>query len=339
MVDKKKWFSGIDSIRFILALVVLLSHFDDPYVGILLNSSHQFIRLLGYFLGNAFDGTAAVIAFFIISGFVIHFPNKSGIKDLKSFWTRRFLRVFIPLIIISFIGIWFKHPEKAVVWSLICELIYYAIYPFMAKVKISWFQKFVVAYIVAAIVIIAGAKHDLISLLKQTDVKYHSYYWQLSFLTFIVGLPVWLLGVIIAEKIDKLHQITFEKVFLLRISVFILSVFFTFGRTYLYISYIISMNIFAILIYRWIQAEIVYFKTRKPIMALEKMGKFSYSLYLCHPLIYHLMSIWIINSVFTYPLLVIISIPVAYVFYLCVEKPSHHLALELSSKKVSPNSI
>src|ERR1700749_4001404 len=128
----EKWFYGVDSIRFVLAFVVMLSHFDNVYASALKQSTHSIFRNCGYILANAFDGTSAVIAFFIISGFVIHYPNRNGIKDVKTFWIRRFLRIFIPLIIIYFAGTRFGHPDKAVMWSLICELVYYTIYPGLA---------------------------------------------------------------------------------------------------------------------------------------------------------------------------------------------------------------
>lgn len=337
VAQNKKWFKGIDSLRFILALVVVLSHFKDPFVIPMIYSSSHFVRICGLFLDKAFDGTAAVIAFFIISGFVIHYPNKHGIKDLKTFWIRRFLRIFIPLIIIYFAGIKFNHPDKAVVWSLICELIYYAIYPALAKIKLSWFYKFIVFYVIAFILIIIGAHNDVTSLFKQDHSKYHGYYWQLGiYLTWIVGLPVWLLGVLIAEHIDKLHSISFSKVLIYRLSVIILSCFFSIAEVYLHVSFIISMNIFALLIYKWLQAETVYFKHRQPNQLLEKMGKFSYSLYLCHPIIYLILGFWLNNRFITYPIFIGTTILISYLFYLAVERPSHLLAIRIAKSAASP---
>src|SRR6201996_2270593 len=114
----EKWFYGVDSIRFVLAFVVMLSHFDNVYASALKQSTHSIFRNCGYILANAFDGTSAVIAFFIISGFVIHYPNKNGIPNLTEFWIRRFLRIIIPLAVILVAGSWLGHPENAVVWSL-----------------------------------------------------------------------------------------------------------------------------------------------------------------------------------------------------------------------------
>jgi len=331
VTHNKKWFKGVDSIRFILAFIVLLSHFSDPFAARLMHSSSATTSLLGHFLDKAFDGTAAVIAFFIISGFVIHYPNKNGIKDVKTFWIRRFLRIFIPLIIIYLIGIKFNHPDKAVIWSLICELIYYAIYPAFAKTKLSWPYKFLITYILALIVIIIGSHNDIISLFKQSDIKYHGYYWQQGiFSTWIVGLPVWLLGVLIAENIDKIKAVSISKVVIYRMAVIVLSCFLSIAKDYLFISFIVSMNLFALLIYKWLETEIAYFKHREPNSILEKMGRFSYSLYLCHPVIYIILAFWLKNTYLNYPVFIISTVFISYLFYLSVERPSHLLAIKVA---------
>jgi peptidoglycan/LPS O-acetylase OafA/YrhL len=328
-----KWFYGVDSIRFVLAFIVMLSHFDNVYATALKHSGHSLVRDAGYFLANAFDGTSAVIAFFIISGFVIHYPNKNGIPDLKEFWIRRFLRILIPLSIILIAGTWFGHPENAVVWSLFCELIYYGLYPFMAKIGISWKSKFLIAYTIAALMICTLCFHDIIAFVKQTNTNYHGYYWQLgAILTWIVGLPCWLLGVLIAENIDGLKQASYKSVFTYRVMVFAISCFCCVGKFHLHLSYILSMNIFALLLYKWLQTEIVYFKTHPSSPLMERMGKFSYSLYLCHPLLYVILRLFIVNNMFTYPLFILLTIAFSYCFYLVVEKPGHRLARRITRK-------
>jgi len=330
---KTKWFYGVDSIRFVLAFIVMLSHFDNVYATALKQSTHSIFRDAGYFLANAFDGTSAVIAFFIISGFVIHYPNKNGILNLTEFWIRRFLRILIPLAVILLIGTQFKHPEDAVVWSLFCELIYYGLYPFMAKIKLSWKNKFMVSYGIAAVVIATLCFHDIVALVKQSNINYHGYYWQLGgWLTWIVGLPCWLLGVLIAEHIDDLKQVTFKSVMVYRIVVFAISCFCCIGKFHLHLSYILSMNLFALLIGKWLHTEIVYFKTHPSNKMLEKMGKFSYSLYLCHPLLYVILRLFLVYNIFTYPLIILLTVALAYGFYLVIEKPGHQLARKINSK-------
>jgi len=325
--SKNNWFYGVDSIRFILAFLVMLSHFDNVYANALKHSSHAISRYAGYFLANAFDGTSAVIAFFIISGFVIHYPNKNGIPNLVEFWIRRFLRILIPLSVILVAGHWFNHPENAVVWSLYCELIYYAIYPFLYQINLSWKKKFLVAYAISAVLIVSLCYHDIVAFIHQSNIGYQGYYWQLNwYLTWLVGLPCWLLGVVIAEHIDDLKQATTGQVIFYRIAVYLVSCFCCIAKFHLHLSYILTMNIFALLIYKWIQTEISYFKQKRPLEALEKMGKFSYSLYLCHPLMNVILGTFFIYNTFTYPLFIILTIILSYIFYRLVEKPGHTLA-------------
>jgi len=330
---KNKWFYGVDSIRFILAFIVMLSHFNNVYAVALKRSPHLLLKYTGFFLANAFDGMAAVIAFFIISGFVIHYPNKNGIPDLKEFWIRRFLRILIPLSVILIIGSKFNHPEKTVVWSLFCELIYYALYPFLSMIRLSWKTKFFISYAIAVLVICVLGYNDIISFFKQTNSNYDGGYRPAEgYFTWIIGLPCWLLGVLIAEKIDYLKQATFKSVMIYRLLVFAVSWFCIVGEFHLHLSYILSMNVFALLLYKWIQTEIVYFKIQRPNVILEKMGKFSYSLYLCHPLLYVITGLFINLNLVTYPLFILLTIAFSYGFYLVIEKPSHIIARKMNNK-------
>jgi peptidoglycan/LPS O-acetylase OafA/YrhL len=222
--QSNKWFYGVNSIRFVLAFIVMLSHFDNIYADGLKTSPHLPIKFLGMFLANAFDGTSAVIAFFIISGFVIHYPCKNGINNTIQFWIRRFLRILIPLAVIICVGIYFNHPEKTVTWSLFCELVYYALYPLLLKINLSWKAKFTAAWFIAAIFITIGSYHDVLAFFKQSNNQYQGYYWQLGdYLTWVIGLPCWLLGVLIAENIDKLKTITTRKVIMYRLLVYVIS--------------------------------------------------------------------------------------------------------------------
>lgn len=331
--ENNNWFKGIDSIRFILAFIVMLFHSNFIYAATLKHSSVLPIKILGLFLANAFDGTSAVIAFFIISGFVIHYPNRNGIRNVGEFWIRRLVRIFIPLFLVLIIGAFFDHPEKSVVWSIYCEIIYYALYPLMAKISLSWKNKFIISFAISIILIITLANHDLVALIKQTNNNYHGYYWQFGIgLTWIIGLPCWLLGVIIAQNIDNLNTVNRNSVIFYRLLVFFISVFCCFGKFHLHISYIISMNFFALIQYKWIQKEIIYYKNNQPISTFEKMGKFSYSLYLCHHSLFVILGYYLVINNITYPILIILTVGISFIFYLLVEKPSHLLARTLSAK-------
>jgi len=278
-------------------------------------------------IANAFDGTSAVIAFFIISGFVIHYPCKNGMGSIFSFWAKRFTRILLPLVVILVAGAYFDHPEKTVTWSLFCELIYYAIYPLLLKIRLSWRNKFIVAWLVAAVVIGLGAGHELTAFMRQTNSGYQGYYWQFGpYFTWIIGLPCWLLGVLIAEHIDKIGLVSYQQVMGYRLIVWVVSCACCAAKFHAHFSYILSMNLFAFLLYQWIKTEIVYYKNRSAIAPLEKMGAFSYSLYLCHPLMLVVIKLMIPINVYTYPIFIGVTVLTAYVFYLAVERPSHRLA-------------
>jgi peptidoglycan/LPS O-acetylase OafA/YrhL len=64
---------GLDSIRFVLAFIVVLSHGVVPVFG-----DGTIEKLIKLFQPT---GIAAVMGFFIISGFVIHYPYSTGVNS------------------------------------------------------------------------------------------------------------------------------------------------------------------------------------------------------------------------------------------------------------------
>jgi peptidoglycan/LPS O-acetylase OafA/YrhL len=327
MNNNKNWVNGMDSLRFILALIVLLSHLENPYVAALKASHTPIGKLLAGFLANAFSGIAAVIAFFIISGFVVHYPVKDKPLDVRKFLIRRWIRIGIPLIPI---------------WSLYCELMYYTIYPFLRNIKLSWTIKLKIAYLIQTLIILILCQNDIKSLIYQQDINYFATYWQTGeLITWLIGLPVWLLGVVIAEKIGplsiKLKNITFTELTLYRLAIFCTSVVLHVLKFHFFLSDIIALNIFALLMVKWIEREIIYYQIHNSFTLLEYSGKFSYSLYLCHGLCVYFLSFFMVINVYNYPIFIALSLLIAYLVYLIVEKPSHELARKLAVAKLSIN--
>lgn len=331
-----KWFAGINSIRFILALIVFLSHCPDPFVKYMGESKYLIVRDAGAVLGISFLGIAAVMAFFIISGFVIHYPNKDGIANIQQFYIRRGMRVLLPLLVITIAGIPFGSPEKVIVWSLYCELIYYAIYPVLACIKkISWDTKIKIAFAIA-IIIVCLYGDDVRSLIWHKNINYNGDFIQFGIgLNWLVGLPIWLLGVALAEKINDLNKpVARAKIWFYRIFIFVLSVIFSGMRFHFFVSCSVSMLIMAFPILKWIELEICYYKLNKTVSWLEKCGRFSYSLYLCHPLVVALLlTITPLNN-YSYFFYIATVILMSYVFYLVLEKPAHLLAKKISAQKM-----
>lgn len=326
-----KWIIGLDSLRFVLALIVLLSHIPCPWAETFKASSNKIVQLIGNVIPNLFCGVGAVIAFFIISGFVIHYPNKNGIADTKKFLVRRWTRVGIPLIAISLIAMPLNSFESIPIWSLYCELFYYTIYPLLVKTKINWRTQAIAAFILATIFIVWFAWNDVLSFISQKDRGYSGGYWQLgNWLTWIVGLPCWLLGVLLAEQIDKTsNNFSFLKLIGLRLLIIIIGLVLDVAKFHFFLSFILSMNIFALILFYWIKKEIQYYRNKQASPLLEYMGKFSYSLYLCHGVVYHFLVSKFANNNTTYLVFVLLGIAIAYAFYLLVEKPSHKLAQQL----------
>lgn len=289
------------------------------------------LKQIGYILTPLFCGVGAVIAFFIISGFVIHYPNKNKEIAYFNFLSRRWIRLLIPMLIATVVASRFNLFFALPLWSLYCELIYYALYPLLVKIKISWKIKFWVSFALSTIVISVFCKNDILSLLHQQSINFSGSYWQLGPpLTWIVGLPCWLLGVLLAENIDKQnYQVSVRKIFTWRIFVFVCGMIIQIIRFKFFVSWILSMNLLAFILVLWIKDEIVYYKTHKPVSFFEYLGKFSYSLYLVHELVISAIIYYIPINIYSYFPIVITAIAASYVVFLLIEKPSHMLAQKI----------
>ncbi len=83
-----------------------------------------------------------VIVFFVISGFCIHFPFAGSNRRprLKEFYTRRFLRLLVPVAIAiplsGLIGVELALFHESILWSLLAELIYYICYPVLRAAQL-----------------------------------------------------------------------------------------------------------------------------------------------------------------------------------------------------------
>ena len=114
--------TGLDSIRFICALIVLLGHVSAQVnIG---QDNNALLKLIQLIINCLYNGPAAVLIFFVISGFCIHFPNRERKTfNIPTYYIRRILRISIPsivaLAIYRIVHIEAKYPEYLVMWSLI----------------------------------------------------------------------------------------------------------------------------------------------------------------------------------------------------------------------------
>ncbi|HSD06042.1 acyltransferase [Flavobacterium sp.] len=324
---------GLNSLRFVLAFTVLLGHGALPKVsGDYLN--HKIVNVLNGFLNNSTVGIAAVMAFFIISGFFIHYPYSSGKKiDVPEFYTRRIIRIAVPGIIAFLI---YKFPfnhEMGVVWSLICEVIYYILYPLFLR-NIRHLNKMIVISF-----IISYAISILYSL---NYAEYNGDFHRTGFyITWAVGLPIWLLGVKLAERYQKndFAPITFQQLNMYRLTVWFLSIICSIARFHLHISFAFSLPLFSIVAFFWLEKEIIYYQNKKENRFLDYGGLMSYSIYLIHSqiffLIEYIFNVKILSNNFLLSMLAIVSsLFFSWIFYLLVEKPSHLFARSIKLNRL-----
>jgi peptidoglycan/LPS O-acetylase OafA/YrhL len=329
---KGSWIKGLDSIRFILAFIVFLSHLGNPFHEPWIGSPHLILRLFAMVWGLLFSGVGAVMAFFIISGFVIHYPYKNKYPDTRSFLVRRWLRIGLPLLAISLIAGLFHHFSAIPIWSLYCELIYYTLYPLLIRIKLSWFHKFLASFILSFVLIFLFAHDDWSSLIHRRNINYSGAYWQMGdLLTWIIGLPCWLLGVNLAQNIDLYKdEPSVIRTWFFRLIVLCAGILLDIFKFHFFVSYIFSMNLFAVLLFFWIRNEILYYRSREPVRLFEFAGKFSYSLYLCHNVFVFFIGMILPLTMYSYFPIILITLISSYLFYIAIENPSH-----LFSKKMA----
>ena len=281
-------------------------------------------------------GAPAVITFFVISGFCIHLPFRGSQRiDVPRYYLRRYTRILIPvtgaLLVYHAFGqhltMWGPHSIlwESTLWSLACEEIYYAAYPFLRwyRNKFGWKLLLPVSFIVGV-----G--------LAATNVNATSWLAFGPFGTAVILLPVWLLGCLLAEQSESLLKSD------TKISIWYWRFFAWFG------SWVVEMlNFkfhvygaqtliwFGILAYFWLRQEIIHSKKNQPNGYLVAAGAWSYSLYLVHPqgaaipARLHIRNLGLLPNWF---LVMFSSLAFAYVFYLLVERPSHHFARKIRVK-------
>src|SRR5713101_2081177 len=134
---------GLDSIRFICAVWVLIGHAGPlPYIRDIDQSTTIGFLMRGA-LNNFISGPAAVIVFFVISGFCIHFPYRhAGSVQLFPYFARRHIRILVPvaaaILLGGLVGVKLPIFQDSILWSLVCEEVYYSLYPLILKARARW---------------------------------------------------------------------------------------------------------------------------------------------------------------------------------------------------------
>jgi peptidoglycan/LPS O-acetylase OafA/YrhL len=328
VVRQTRHVAGLDAIRLVCALWVLFGHVGFlPLVAGIDRTSRLGYLIAGAFT-NAVSGPAAVVVFFVISGFCIHYPFRDGAPvPLTAFYSRRYARVLIPMAAAILLGrplgIKLGVLSDSILWSLVAEEIYYFLYPGLHALRhlVSFRPLIVLAYLLAILVVLRDPWAG----------DYPSYGPSLNW---VLGLPCWLLGCELAER-PLPRGPTVREIWLWRLGVWFVSSVTSVLRFHSPLKYPWTLNVFALLVFFWLAREIAYARVSRPSSFLERGGKWSYSIYLCHlhgaalyeslglPFLGYLLG-WIVKTSFV--------LLVCYVFYRVVEKPSHTLARRIGQR-------
>lgn len=320
--------AGLDSIRMICALWVVFGHFGFLPLTTGIDRSSRLGLVVDTLVNVSICGPAAVIVFFVISGFCIHYAYRDGRAiPLKAFYARRYVRILAPMsaaILLGWpLGVDLALLNDSILWSLLCEEIYYFLYPALLGLRrrFGWPRMIALAYGLSLLVVLTNPSAG----------NYASYGPGLNWL---LGLPCWLLGCGLAEA-APLATPARRRIWLWRVGIFGASALACGLRFHSPLKYPWTLNLFAFLTFLWLRREIAYFREHAPPAWLERSGQFSYSLYLTHlhvHALYLLIGIPFLGAVLNWAVSTSFIVGCAYVFYRVIEKPSHELARKLGRR-------
>src|SRR5205823_11292822 len=143
------------------------------------------------------NASAAVIVFFVISGFCINYPYAKGRSlDPKSYFTRRYIRIITPMMVAILLArplnIKLTLLSDSILWSLLAEEIYYVIYPLLliSSRSIGWTKILAISFVLSLGVVLTNPSAG----------DYPSYG---PYLNWLLGMPCWLLGCLLAQHVNS----------------------------------------------------------------------------------------------------------------------------------------
>jgi peptidoglycan/LPS O-acetylase OafA/YrhL len=114
--------AGLDTIRFLAALCVVLGHGASFPLAAYIPEKVGMWRVLVGLNSSLFNGVAAVLVFFAVSGFCIHYRFAAGaVFQAAPFLCRRLLRIGIPFAgasaVVHLVGPGATAALDAVIWT------------------------------------------------------------------------------------------------------------------------------------------------------------------------------------------------------------------------------
>jgi len=320
---------GLDTLRLLAAATVALSQGAAfPLVDVL-GGNGGWVRAADAVYGVSFNGAAAALVFFIISGLCIHRNAAVGTPERAGpFWLRRGVRILVPLAvaqgIAAFVGPKARAGLDLVLWSLWCELIYYALYPFLRPA----FHRHGVANLTIVSLVISGA----VIVLGWGAPGYASFgVW----FAWLAAAPAWMFGCLMAEQLAVVGSgAGMGHVWAWRLAVWGYAALATaaIAHSPIPIGYPALLFPFPVLAYLWILAEIRQAERRGVWKALEWGGRRSYSLYLIHGLAIAATPLSASALGPTWALRLAAVLGGALVFHAVIEAPAHALARAASRR-------
>jgi peptidoglycan/LPS O-acetylase OafA/YrhL len=334
----------LDALRFVLAFWVVLAHTGLPPIFEIVHPGGAIGHVIVQIYHSLVYGMTAVMGFFVISGFCIHLPFRKG-KSLPigRFYARRYVRIMIPVVAGVLLFRLIAHAPlygdkslwwESVLWSLVCEEFYYAVYPLMLwlRRRFGWAWLLVAAYVASFAVTL-------------THIQRANWFAFGPIETAIALFPVWLLGCVLAEQSDALSVFSNRAVIMAwRIGIWFCAsvcLVLNFRRIVLFPQ---TMVIFGTLAYFWLRKELAFRAAAGPPPRITRLlasgGAWSYSLYLMHipmSMLYDKILPAKLPPIMGWAALKMFVLTSAFVFYVAVERPSHRLARRVGSLETKPD--
>src|ERR1700732_3999976 len=205
MNSRLQRFYVLDAVRIVLALVVAIGHAGMMPLFGSIDQPNALLALLARGFRTFAFGPPAVIAFFLISGFCIHYPFavvKTPCPFLR-FYVRRYIRILSPVICtVALFKLFFPNTVvigtgsilwASTLWSIVCEEIYYALYPILNRgfLIFNWTIILGIAFAISILVVwyhFPATGWEDIGIVATT----------------LTLFPVWLLGCRLAEQVGSL---------------------------------------------------------------------------------------------------------------------------------------